>query len=41
VTKLIHIRILYGAILLMPLLAQSAALKPTVWVVSGMERVVQ
>jgi len=28
-----------GAILLMPLLAQSAASKPTVWVVSGMERV--
>jgi len=39
VIKLPHSVIFCGAILLMPLLAQSAASKPAVWVVSGMERV--
>ena len=38
---LVHTGIFCGAILLIPGPAQSAASKPTVWVVSGMERVGQ
>lgn len=41
VIKLLHTVTFCGAILLIPLLAQSTASKPAVWVVSGMERVGQ
>lgn len=40
-TKLVHIGIFSGVVFLMPLLAESATSKPTVWVVFGMERVAQ